>query len=257
VKTNSNKRLATSEAMIMVSSTIKILIRKFEFLISRFSRVDDTPFLDTKQFDWIIELESNWIKIRQELDNILENIDDIPNFQEISKRQYLLTQDNLWKTFFLYAYGIKNKKNCEICPETTLIIENIPAIKTAFFSILMPHKHIPKHRGVYKGVLRCHLGLIVPQLKNSCGICVGQDVLHWEEGKCLVFDDSYPHEAWNDSSSIRVVLFLDFIRPMHFPFSVINMLIIKLISWSPLIREAKKRLYEWNEYLERSKNLSK
>lgn len=235
----------------LINATAKILARQWGRTIPYFSRVEDTTFLDIQQFDWITDLESNWMKILKELNWLLNDLDAIPNFQEISKEQYPITQDNLWKTYFFYAYGNKVQKNCERCPETTYLVERIPGMKTAFFSILLPHKHIPEHRGPYKGVLRYHLGLIVPQPKNSCRIRVGSDIAYWEEGKSLVFDDSYQHEVWNDSNGIRVVLFVDFVRPMYFPFSIINRFLIQLISWSPLVRDGIKKQKQWNEYLEK------
>ena len=34
-----------------------------------------------------------------------------------------------------------------------------------------------------------------------------------EEGKALIFDDSYNHEAWHDGSQTRILLILDFWHP--------------------------------------------
>ena len=62
----------------------------------------------------------------------------------------------------------------------------------------------------------------------------------------MIFDDSYPHEAWNKTNDIRVVLFLDIVRPMSFPASVLNHLLINLIRWSPFIRDAKKNQEKWD-----------
>jgi len=98
------------------------------------------------------------------------------------------------------------KKNCARCPETTRLIENIPGMKTAFFSILAPGKYIPEHRGLYKGFIRYHLGIKVPKPFNQCGIKVDGEIRHWEEGKSLIFDDTFTHEAWNLSEEFRVVL---------------------------------------------------
>ena len=110
------------------------LLKKYEQLIPQYSLVGTTPFLDTKQFSWTEDLETNWLVIRQELDKILEHKEELPNFQDISPDQgYSTTQDNLWKTYFLYGYGIKVKTNCQRCPETTRLIEKIPGMKTAFF----------------------------------------------------------------------------------------------------------------------------
>jgi beta-hydroxylase len=230
---------------------IRQFIRQFKKVIPYFSLVGDTPFLDTQKFGWIPDLESNWMKIRQELDQLLHNIDDIPNYQEISPAQYQLTQDNLWKTYLFYGFGIKEKKNCERCPATADLIKKIPGMKTAFFSVMLPHKHVPQHRGVYKGLLRYHLGLIVPQPKNSCRIRVDSNIAYWEKGKGFIFDDTYEHEVWNDSNAVRVVLIIDVVRPMYFPFSMINHFLIQLISRTPLIQEAEKRQKEWNKHLEK------
>ena len=160
------------------------LLKKYEQLIPQYSLIGNTPFLDTKQFSWTEELEANWEVIRKELDEILKYKEELPNFQDISLDQgYSTTKDDLWKTYFLYGYGIKVAPNCQRCPETTRLIEKIPGMKTAFFSILLPNKHIPEHRGPYKGVVRYHLALKVPEPKEKCCIRVANEVQHWSEGK--------------------------------------------------------------------------
>ncbi|MFP4133045.1 MAG: aspartyl/asparaginyl beta-hydroxylase domain-containing protein [Halothece sp.] len=226
----------------------KKLLDSLEKTVARYSWVENQPFLECNQFPWIVELEKNWEVIRQELDDLLEIVEQLPNFQQISADQYRISSDNLWKTFFFYGYGFKAEQNCQRCPKTTELIEKIPGMKTAFFSILFPHKHIPEHRGPYKGVLRYHLALKVPQ--QGCQIRVGNETRSWEEGKSLVFDDTLPHEVWNQSDEIRVVLFVDVVRPMKFPFSLLNQIIIKLISWSPFVQNAKREALAWEKRLE-------
>jgi beta-hydroxylase len=220
-------------------------VRGLERLIAQYSLVGDSAFFEPQQYDWVNPLEANWKTIRQELDELLESLNTIPNFQDISKDQYSITQDDRWKTYFFYAYGIKAEKNCQRCPQTAQLIEQIPGMKTAFFSILLPHKRIPEHRGPYKGVLRYHLALKVPHDAENCGIKVGGEVRHWQAGKSLIFDDTFPHQAWNDTEEIRVVLFLDVIRPMQFPISLLNQLIIQLIAWSPYVQSAKENFDQW------------
>lgn len=221
------------------------LVRSLEDLIAKYSVVGDTAFFETRHFPWVGRLESNWKLIRAELDNLLEAVYSIPNFQDISTDQISITQDNLWKTYFLYGYGYKAEKNCLCCPETTRLIEQIPGMKTAFFSILLPHKTIPEHRGPYKGLLRYHLGLKVPTATEQCGICVGDEVRHWQEGRSLIFDDTFPHAAWNHTDEVRVILFIDFIRPMRAPVSWLNQFMIQLIAWSPYVQSGRKNLLEW------------
>ncbi len=126
---------------------------------------------------------------------MLQVHDQIPNFQDISVDQRAITTDNKWKTYFIYGFGYKAEKNCQRCPETTRLIEEVPGMKTAFFSILSPGKHIPEHRGLYKGFLRYHLGLMVPEPRSQCWIRVNGQQAVWEEGKSMMFDDTYPHEV--------------------------------------------------------------
>jgi aspartyl/asparaginyl beta-hydroxylase (cupin superfamily) len=218
--------------------------------IARASLVDTTPYLSPSVFPWIETMEANWQKIRAELDEVLRFQDDLPNFQDISTDQATITDDDKWKTYFFYGYGFKSEANCGRCPETTKLLEAIPGMKTAFFSILGPHKHIPEHSGPWKGVLRYHLALMVPEPTDKCGIKVDGEVAHWEEGKSLLFDDSFEHAAWNDTDGTRVVLFMDVVRPLKSPASQINEVIIKAVSVSPYIQDAKQRHSDWEKGFE-------
>lgn len=159
-------------------------------------------FLNHEDFPFLIALEDNWKTIREEYYRLEES-----QFLDWPERRYY---DEGWKVFGLYARGIKLEINCERCPETTKIVEDVPALDTAGFSLLKPKTHITPHKGKADGLLRCHLGLIIPE---QCGIRVGEEHGTWEEGRALVFDDSLKHEAWNHSQSDRVVLLLDFSAP--------------------------------------------
>ena len=223
----------------------KWVLQHIERILIRYSTVSDIPIFDAHDFAWTAPLETNWKIIRQELDRILEKQDQLPNFQDISRDQINITQDDRWKTFFLYGYGFKMQSNCDLCPETTRIIESIPGMLTGFFSVLAPGKHIPPHRGPYKGILRCHLALKVPEPTDRCWIEVGDQKANWQEGVCLVFDDTYKHRVENNTDGTRVVLFLDIIRPMRFPGSWLNRFVIRLIRMSPFIQDAIKNQKAW------------
>ena len=226
------------------------IIKRIEKVLIRYSLVADTPVFNTNEFAWTNLLESEWGKIRNELDQVLASPRKLPNFQDISKDQVNITQDDRWKTFFLYGYGYKMDENCNLCPETTRIVESIPGMMTAFFSILSPGKHIPPHRGPYKGLLRCHLALKVPNPQEQCWIQVGNEIANWEEGRCIVFDDTYVHRVENNTDEMRVVLFLDIIRPVRFPGSWLNKIVIRLIRWSPFIQDAVKNQKAWEYGME-------
>jgi ornithine lipid ester-linked acyl 2-hydroxylase len=193
-----------------------------ESWLGRSSTVGDEPFFDTGTFPWARALEADWRKIRAELDAVLEDQEHLPNFQDISVDQATMTTDDRWKTYFLYGYGFKSEANCARCPETARLCAQIPGMKTAFFSILAPGKHLPAHRGPYKGVMRYHLGLLIPEPADACGIRVDHETRHWAEGESMIFDDTYEHEAWNRTDGVRVVLFVDIMRPMRFPANLLN-----------------------------------
>ncbi|MCH8247621.1 MAG: aspartyl/asparaginyl beta-hydroxylase domain-containing protein [Bacteroidetes bacterium] len=226
---------------------------KFEQYIAKNSLIGDSTFFDAREFPWSSELEANWKTIRRELDEVLTYREKLPSFQDISKDQVVITNDEHWKTFFLYGMGYQSEPNCARCPETAKLVERIPGMTTAFFSILSPHKHIPPHRGVFKGFVRYHLGLKIPDPPNQCRIRVGQDYGQWEEGKSMFFDDTFEHEVWNDSDDFRVVLFVDFMRPLRFPAAMVNRALISTVRHSGFVQDSRKNMASWEQAFVRKK----
>lgn len=228
------------------------ILAPIERFIGRRSLVGDEQFFPLDRFPWVEHIEANWEVIREELEGVLRDRESLPNFQEISKDQIGITDDDRWKTFFLYGYGFEAELGVRMCPRTAALMREIPGMTTAMLSILSPRKHILDHRGPYKGVLRYHLGLIVPKDRQACRIRVGDEIRHWEEGRSMIFDDTFNHEVWNDTDETRVVLFVDVLRPLPFPESLINRLILKAIAVSPFIQDAKRNQRAWERrYLER------
>jgi ornithine lipid ester-linked acyl 2-hydroxylase len=198
-------------------------ISSFNGFCARYSKVGDREVFDHRDFPWLPAIEADWRKVRAELDAILpymahmQNFHDAyPNYVTRALPNYL-TQGEGWKTYFFYGFGLKAPKNCRRCPETVKLLKRIPGMKTALLSILGPHKHLPTHRGPFKGVLRLLLPLRIPEPAEKCGIRVGTHTQTWDEGKALVFDDTFPHKVWNHTDGVRVVLFVDVVRPMRFP----------------------------------------
>jgi ornithine lipid ester-linked acyl 2-hydroxylase len=226
------------------------VVEGFERWMLRYSEVPNTPFLDPASFGWVATLESGWRDMRAELDQVLVHRDHLPNFQDISPDVGTITDDDQWKTLFFHGYGYRSEANCRRCPGTAALLEQVPGLTTAFFSILYPHKHVDEHRGPYRGVLRYHLGLKIPQDIEACGISVGGEVRHWTEGGSLVFDDGYQHFVWNDTDEERVVLFVDVVRPFRRPAAEVNRALLKAISVSPFVRDAKRRHEAWERRFE-------
>ncbi len=232
--------------------TFKIMNRvlvAIGFLIQPFSKVSGNPVLDKAEFPWAKLLEENAEKIRTEAAAVLKTSQHLPNIQDIQPAESALTTDNNWKTFFLYGFGLKADKNCERCPETARVLEQIPGMLTGFFSILYPSKHIPPHRGIFKGIVRTHLGLIVPKTKqpDDLRMRVGKETVYWQNGKAVFFDDTYVHEVWNNSDGIRVVLLIDTERPYSKFATKINKAIIKSITESVYVKNALQKNEDWEK----------
>ena len=51
------------------------------------------------------------------------------------------------------------------------------------------------------------------RLPGSARFRVGNTVRDWKMGQAWVFDDTIEHEAWNDSTEMRVILLIEIWRP--------------------------------------------
>ena len=158
-------------------------------------------FIENAGYPFTNLLESAYPQIREELDRL-----PLDRFKPWYEKD-LYT--NLWLVYGFYAFGKKLEANCEPCPNTVAALEMIPDLVTAGFSVLLPGTHIKPHRGYTGAVLRCHLGLQVPEAEK-CVLKVHGVERSWQEGKCLIFDDTSIHEAWNNGQKPRIVLLLDF-----------------------------------------------
>lgn len=231
----------------IIQSIAVIFLRTIEKFYPLLSPYGDPTFYDPAIFLWTVELEVNWETIRNELEQVLKYKDQLPAFQDIAEDDAYLTQDKNWKTFWLYNFGrIPIEKNLKRCPETARLLGNVPGLVSALFSILEPHKHIEPHRGPFKGIIRGLLALKIPEPRENVKIRVGSDIRTWEEGKFLVFDDTYNHEVWNDTDGVRVVLFMDVARPLYFPLNLMNQLILKSFKISPKVRRMIANQRKWD-----------
>jgi aspartyl/asparaginyl beta-hydroxylase (cupin superfamily) len=227
------------------------LDQKLSSFYARASTFGDHEFFDTTDFPWVGAVEADWSKVRAELDALLPYAAYLQNFQDLSKEAAgEVSHDDGWKSFFFYAYGMKAVGNCRRCPQTTKLLQQIPGMKTAFFSILAPGKHLPPHYGPYKGVLRLHLGLLIPEPAEMCAIRVGSQTRHWQEGRVMIFDDRFEHEAWNRTDGVRVVLFVDIMRPMRFPANVLNAVMTWAFAFSPMVLGALGNYLRWEKRFE-------
>ncbi len=161
---------------------------------------------DAERFAWVAVLEDAFDVIRAELDGLLASAD-------LSRVNPTYTSQGEWAAAYLWAFGEKVEEVCRRCPETTRLLAAIPGVAqfgTTLFSALAPHSRIAPHHGVTNAKLRCQLPLRVPP---GCKLKVGDHEIEQREGRCIVFDDSFLHSAWNESDQPRFVLVFDFFHP--------------------------------------------
>lgn len=164
------------------------------------------PWHDTSAFEWVSRLEQSHEAIRQELEEILADKSPLQSY-------HYLGQEQGWKAFRFVEGCRINEENCRRLPKTAAILKSMPHFpyfRDAMFSILKPGTILPPHRDFSNIYLTCHLGLTIPR---GCGIRVGGQTRGWDEGKCIIFDSSYEHDAWNTSDVQRIVLLIDFLHP--------------------------------------------
>lgn len=216
--------------------------------LARKSLVATGEIIPSAAFPWVATLEAHWTTVRRELDSVLTDRAALPDIQDLSPGlQYTISQERVWKVFAFRAYGVRCEENCRRCPETARLIDAIPGLELAVFSVLEPGAHLGAHRGSYKGLIRAHLGLIVPEPRSAVRMRVGDKTVHWEEGRCVVFDDTYEHEVWNDTESVRVVLLIDVPRPFPVPLSWANRAILRLVRLTPFAADGIKRFRAWEK----------
>lgn len=159
-------------------------------------------FYDTTQYPFCQLLEANWRAIRDEYQSIdPDHLLEAP-WEDIYNKS--------WEIYTLVAKQRYFKLHCQNLPQTTALIEQVPNLYNAGFSVLGPGTHIKPHVGYTDDVLRYHLGLIVPP--QGCEIRVGNEIYAWKEGESMIFDDMVEHEAWNNSKQLRVILILDILK---------------------------------------------
>ena len=174
------------------------------------SLIEDAQILE-KNFDIILKeakaIQSGYISYSPRPTGILKNLGRMFNSKKVIKT---------WSLYPFYYTGVDLESDNQQCPETLKILKSLPNLCVdypwgdALFSLHQTNTHLPAHCSVDNLRIRCHLGLIIP---DNSEIRVGNEKRNWEEGKCLVFDDSFEHEVWNRSDKDRLIMIVDFWNP--------------------------------------------
>ena len=107
---------------------------------------------------------AQWPALHAEAGGIMRRLQRIPRFHELMESQTDISANDGrdWRMFVVKAYGVPIAPNLAACPVLATLLDRTPQVLSACLSFVAPGKHIPVHRGPLRGVLRFHLGLIVP-----------------------------------------------------------------------------------------------
>jgi len=183
-----------------------------------FPRLPAIEFIDRCHYPWLDAFDAATDEIRAEaLAALAEAAGDFVPY--ISKpagapvdQWRELNNSKRWSTYLLMKNGKRVEEHLAQCPRTAELLASAPLCEvpgqapTAFFSVLAPRTRIPPHTGVTNTRFIVHLPLVVPP---DCMYRVGAERRPWQEGRAWVFDDTFEHEAINDSDQPRIVLIFD------------------------------------------------
>lgn len=188
----------------------RFILAPYSVLTDMFTNGGAKPFPDMNiHFKNHYKLKNNYTTIREEALKIYNT----GLATEIKKDMFFdKIADNGWKKFYIKWYGDITSESYKLCPKTVELIKELPEVKLAMFSILEPGSIIKPHTGPFKGCVRYHLGLDVPE--KDAFIMIDGNKYEWKNGEDILFDDTYYHEVKNLSNKNRIILFIDIEKKM-------------------------------------------
>jgi len=157
-------------------------------------------------------LEANYATIRAELDAILADGGTFRSLDEQTRNaetQFGPRGDD-WLTAYMFRKGEAIESVCRHAPRTCALLRTRPEVagcrmggSGAGFLRMSPGGRLKPHFGNAPR-LSVHLGLIVPD--GEIRMNVGYETVRWEEGKVIVFDDTFIHQVVHNGVEPRFVM---------------------------------------------------
>ncbi len=217
--------------MSLYDLTVSAIKRLYARSITTSAVLDTAAF-----FPHATSFQSRWQELQAEADQVAANLLKVPRFHELLPSQAPISanDDRDWRMFVLKAYGVPVARNLARCPVLAQLLAEHSEVLSASFSFLAPGKHIPEHHGPFRGIVRFHLGLRVPQdragLQGTILRIDGTDH-RLGDGDTLLWDDTYRHEVWNRTDELRVALLLDVRRDrLPVPLRVLTRVLVAAIA---------------------------
>lgn len=186
------------------------------------------PIMDLNDFRELDLLRKNWQTIRDEAVALQDRkcFDQVkdPNAKSYFDVGFRTFYKYGWSKFYLKWYGYTHESAKELCPKTVALLERVPCVNGAMFSILPEGGQLTRHLDPVACSLRYHLGLSTPN-SDDCWIEIDGRSYSWRDGEALLFDETYLHRARNDAQGYRIILMCDVDRPMYLVGGLINRMV--------------------------------
>ena len=231
------------EALYMMSALITLTTRTPEFLDK------DAYFLMNRVFEDPI----NFKELKEEVENVLEKTgsgDSLTMTRDTfsGQNKYIgsdIRRENgitkAWRVINIKAGDEYSAVAHEYFPSLVRILKEVPQIGTCAVSVLQDGVHIPIHVGYYKGIMRYMIPVVVPKDRENVFLCVNELKYCWTEGVGVLWDDTYPHKVYNNTDEIRVVIYMDVVRPLRWGLNALNRFILRLACNSKIVKDEIKK----------------
>jgi beta-hydroxylase len=190
-------------------------VSPYNCLMYLFSAVPNKPVQDIERFPDLAPLRDNWETIRDEAKRLYDegHIKKAENFNDLAFNTFFKRG---WKRFYLKWYGDFLPSAKALCPKTVELVQSIPSVNAALFTMMAPRSKLGAHRDPFAGSMRYHLGLMTPN-NDDCRIYIDGQPYSWRDGQAILFDETFIHKVNNDTDEPRIILFCDVTRPLRTP----------------------------------------
>jgi len=185
-----------------------LLFAPLNFLFAFFAGGRPSAVFETRLVPGLDKIKANYPLIRNEAKALLDTgvlqrppADDQPGYNTFEQGGY--------RIYPLKWYTREcDRAAARMCPGTCAVIDSIPAVRSAMFTVLPPGAKLGRHHDPVASSLRYHLGLLTPN-SDKCALTLDGVDYPWFDGEELLFDQTYLHSAVNDTDVTRVILFCD------------------------------------------------
>jgi beta-hydroxylase len=185
-----------------------LLFAPLNFLFTFFTRGKQAATFPASSVPGLDRLRAAYPIIREEA----QALRDAGVFQRPPAKDepgYNTLEKGGWRLYKLKWYSDSCEEAAmQTCPKTCAIVDSIPTLRSALFTVLPPGARLGRHHDPVASSLRYHLGLLTPN-SERCALMLDGVPHVWRDGEELLFDPTYLHSAVNETDVVRIILFCD------------------------------------------------